>query len=65
MLFCQLSSNFKNKFSHLALGDPSFNAPAPIDLLLGADVFSKIWDGKRVVVDKDLLSILALYLGGL
>ncbi|KAE9521350.1 hypothetical protein AGLY_018254 [Aphis glycines] len=49
-----LPDRCKEQFSHLALPDPSFDRPAPVELLLGADVFSQILDGKRVVVDKSL-----------
>ncbi|XP_015367520.1 PREDICTED: uncharacterized protein LOC107164278 [Diuraphis noxia] len=38
------------KFTHLALADPSFATPSPIDLLLGADIFSSALNGKRVEV---------------
>lgn len=47
----QLPAHFKTKFDHLALADPSFDRPAPVELLLGADIFSQTFDGKRVVVD--------------
>ncbi|KAF0724709.1 Uncharacterized protein FWK35_00038057, partial [Aphis craccivora] len=49
-----LPKHCKHKFSHLALADPSFDLPAPVELLLGADVFSQILDGKRVVIDNSL-----------
>lgn len=49
-----LPERCKDQFSHLALADPSFDRPAPVELLLGADVFSQILDGKRVVVDESL-----------
>jgi len=38
----------------LALADPDFHIAAPVDLLLGADLFSSIVDGRQVVVDKSL-----------
>lgn len=40
------------KFSYLALVDPSFTSLSPIDVLLGADIFASIIDGKRDVVGK-------------
>lgn len=49
----QLPNNVKDKFTHLALADPEFFRPAPVDLLLGADVFSQVFDGKRVSVDNN------------
>ncbi|XP_060870209.1 uncharacterized protein LOC132944717 [Metopolophium dirhodum] len=44
----------KDKYSHLALADPHFDRSAPIDMLLGADVFARIMDGKRVSIDDSL-----------
>lgn len=44
----------KHKYSHLALTDPFFDKPAPVELLLGADIFAQVLNGKRVIVDKDL-----------
>jgi len=37
-----------DKYKHLALADPSFSHPGVIDILLGADLFSQILNGKRV-----------------
>jgi len=44
----------KDKFSHLALADPCFDRSSPIDMLLGADVFSRNMDGNRVSIDDSL-----------
>ncbi|CAI6349887.1 unnamed protein product [Macrosiphum euphorbiae] len=49
-----LEPSVRDKFSHLALADPDFHIAAPVDLLLGADLFSSIVDGRQVVVDKSL-----------
>lgn len=49
-----LNSSFKDKYSHLGLTDPNFHITAPIDLLLGADLFPSIMDGRQIVVDKSL-----------
>lgn len=49
-----LPPKFKDNFTHLALADPSFDIPGPIDLLLGADVFAQVLDGKRIILDKSL-----------
>lgn len=46
-----LPSDVKDKFSHLALADPTFHITAPIDLLLGADLFASILDGRQVSLD--------------
>lgn len=48
----QLPAYCKDKFGHLAFADPDFDHPALVDMLLGADVFSHVFDGKRVVVDE-------------
>lgn len=49
-----LSPRLKENFAHLALADPYFDSPAPVDMLLGADVFAQIMDGKRVVFNDSL-----------
>ncbi|XP_050064202.1 uncharacterized protein LOC126553053 [Aphis gossypii] len=49
-----LEPSIRDKFSHLALADPDFNIAAPVDILLGADLFSSIMDGRQVMVDKSL-----------
>lgn len=38
------------RYRHVALADPTFTIPKPVDLLLGADIFSQILDGKRFSV---------------
>ncbi|XP_050065896.1 uncharacterized protein LOC126554955 [Aphis gossypii] len=43
----QLPAKVKARCSHLALADPSFDKPAPVDMLLGADVFPQIWNDKN------------------
>ncbi|CAI6371615.1 unnamed protein product [Macrosiphum euphorbiae] len=45
-----LSRSIANKYQHLALADPSFINPGTIDVLLGADLFAQILNGKRVSV---------------
>lgn len=49
-----LESSVKDKYSNLALADPEFHISAPIDLLLGADLFATIMDGRQIIVDKSL-----------
>lgn len=46
---CSLPPAVKLHFDHLALADPTFDQCGPVDVLLGADVFSVIMDGKRIV----------------
>uniref|UniRef100_A0A2S2NNC8 Integrase catalytic domain-containing protein n=1 Tax=Schizaphis graminum TaxID=13262 RepID=A0A2S2NNC8_SCHGA len=43
-----LSKVVSEKYRHLALADPSFTTPSAIDLLLGADIFAQVLNGKRV-----------------
>jgi len=38
----QLPSFVRDKCSHLALADPKFDSPAPVELLLGADMFAQV-----------------------
>ena len=43
-----LPSTILNQFSHLQLADPDFITPAPIDLLLGADMYFDILTGRKI-----------------
>jgi len=36
------------------LADPSFHITAPVDLLLGGDVYAAVMDGRKITVDKNL-----------
>ncbi|XP_025193542.1 uncharacterized protein LOC112593380, partial [Melanaphis sacchari] len=45
-----ISDQVADKYQNLALADPSFTLPDKIDLLLGADLFARILNGKRVSV---------------
>jgi len=49
-----LPHNVKGRYTNLALADPSFDVPSPVDLLLGGDIFPSIMDGRKVVVDDNL-----------
>lgn len=51
-----LHSNIKDRFSNLALADPSFNVASSVDMLLGADVYATIMNGRKIVIDADLPS---------
>jgi len=46
--------DIKDRFSTLALADPQFNVASPVDMLLGADVFSAILDGRQIKIDEAL-----------
>lgn len=49
-----LPAGIKERFSNLALADPSFHITAPVDLLLGGDVYAAVMDGRKITVDKNL-----------
>lgn len=49
-----LPSVLKNKYSNLALADPSFHVSSPIDVLLGGDVYASIMDGRKFSIGDDL-----------
>lgn len=53
----------KKKCSHLVLADPSFDECGPVEILLGADVFSNVMNGKRIVVRSDLPIAFGLIFG--
>ncbi|KAF0703914.1 Integrase catalytic domain-containing protein, partial [Aphis craccivora] len=42
----QLPSQVRARCSHLSLADPNFDKPAPVDLLIGADIFPQIWNNQ-------------------
>jgi hypothetical protein len=46
------SPRVREKYSHLALADPTFDIAAPVDVLLGADLFPSIMDGRQVSTDE-------------
>jgi len=43
----QLVTGIRESCSHLQLADPRFDSPAPVELLLGADVFPQVWIGEQ------------------
>jgi len=43
----QLTVGVRESFSHLKLANPYFDTPAPVELLLGADVFPQVWIGEQ------------------
>ncbi|KAL4126593.1 hypothetical protein QTP88_010805 [Uroleucon formosanum] len=58
-----LSADIKDKYSNLALADPSFHVSSPIDLLLGSDVYASIMDGRKISVDSALPSAFSSVFG--
>lgn len=49
-----LATSVKDQFANLALADPTFDVASPVDVLLGADLFSQILDGRKVTVTDNL-----------
>ncbi|XP_050548991.1 uncharacterized protein LOC126910449 [Daktulosphaira vitifoliae] len=52
----QLPSQVRAECKHLSLADPSFDTPAPVDLLLGADIFPQIWNNDNIQLGPGLPS---------
>jgi len=42
----QLPSQVRAKCGNLFLADPMFDKPAPVELLIGADIFPQVWNDK-------------------
>uniref|UniRef100_A0A2S2PC01 Integrase catalytic domain-containing protein n=1 Tax=Schizaphis graminum TaxID=13262 RepID=A0A2S2PC01_SCHGA len=51
-----LDSAIKDKFSNLALADPSFHVASSVDMLLGADIYATIMNGHKIEIDSSLPS---------
>lgn len=49
-----MPSDVKERYSNLAMADPSFDQPGPIDLLIGADLYPLVMESGKVVVGEDL-----------
>lgn len=49
-----LETSVKDRFANLALAYPTFNVASSVDMLLGADLFAQIMDGRKVIVAADL-----------
>ncbi|XP_022170488.1 uncharacterized protein LOC111033862, partial [Myzus persicae] len=43
----QLPVQVRARCSHLSLADPSFDVPAPVDMLIGADIFPQVWNNNK------------------
>ncbi|KAF0754056.1 Uncharacterized protein FWK35_00018224 [Aphis craccivora] len=50
----QLNVGVREGCSRLKLADPSFDTPAPVELLLGADVFPQVWFGEQCSLGRGL-----------
>lgn len=42
----RLPAEVRARCNHLTLADPSFDKPAPVDTLIGADIFPQVWNDK-------------------
>lgn len=49
-----LSADIKDHYADLALADPLFPVASSVDLLLGADLFPSIVDGRKITVSRSL-----------
>lgn len=58
-----LARDTANKYRSLALADPSFDTPSPIDLLFDVDVFARILYGKRITIDDSMLAAFGSFFG--
>jgi hypothetical protein len=56
-----VSSDIIRKVPNLRLADPEFYKSRPVDMLLGAEIFSEIVDGKKISIDKNLPSAISAY----
>lgn len=52
-----LPKNIKERFSNFTLADPYLNVSSPVDLLLGADLYPSIVDGRKVTIVSDLPTV--------
>jgi len=53
----------RDRFSDLALADPTFNVAAPIDILLGGDMYPSIMNDKKIIIDNSLLAAFSSIFG--
>jgi len=49
-----MPSGVKERYSNLAMADPSFDQPGPVDSLIEADLYSLVMESGKVVVGEDL-----------
>ncbi|XP_050546117.1 uncharacterized protein LOC126908248 [Daktulosphaira vitifoliae] len=52
----RLPAEIRSKCDHLSLADPSFDSPAPVDMLMGADIFPQIWSNESIQLGHGLPS---------
>lgn len=50
----QIPNNVINDFKGLQLADPWFYKKSPIDIILAADIFPYIYDGKKLTINPDV-----------
>lgn len=44
---------FKDLYSHLAMADPNFAKPGPVDMLIGANLYPEVMENGKVIVKKN------------
>lgn len=49
-----LPKDIKGRYSNFALADPAFDVSSPVELLLGADVYPSIVDGRKATIANDI-----------
>lgn len=60
----QLTAFVRDKCAHLILADPKFDLPAPVELLLGADIFAQVLRSRRHDLGIGLPTAFVLFLVG-
>lgn len=58
-----ISENIYHQFSTLNLADKDFHVSRPIDILLGADIYNDIMEGKKLTLDPNLPSAYSTIFG--
>lgn len=46
-------SEVKEKYKTLELADPNFHVPSAVDMLLGADIYTKIMTGDQLIIHEN------------
>lgn len=60
---CYISNDVKELMHNLTLADPNFDIPAPVDMLLGADLFAYTLCGKPKHLGRDMPTALCTVFG--
>lgn len=60
---CHVSGEVKKRTQNLVLADPTFDTPAPIDLLIGADLFAATLNGDPISLGENMPTALSTVFG--